>query len=78
VENIPVNPIPVAKQYLMRDDVVLYTIGLGEADDVLMTKLARDIGRGEYFRATSFVELWHFYNVLAQKFSISLKIKATG
>ncbi|MFX0099539.1 MAG: ubiquitin-like protein [Candidatus Hodarchaeota archaeon] len=75
--DIPVNPIPVAKQDLMREDVVIFTIGLGEADDVLMTKLAKDIGRGEYFRATSIKALWRFYDELAQRFSIATRYKGS-
>ena len=71
---IPVNPIPVAKEYLMEDDIVIFTIGLGEADDLLMKKLANDIGRGEYYRATSLKAFWRFYDNLAQKFSIAAKI----
>nr|MDO8113095.1 VWA domain-containing protein [Candidatus Sigynarchaeota archaeon] len=74
-KSIPVNPIPVVKQYLIKDDVVLYAIGIGEADDVVMHRIA-DLGRGEYFRATNFKELWRFYDILAQKFTIAAKIKS--
>lgn len=73
-QNIPVNPVPVVKQHLVRDDIVVYTIGIGEADDDVMQRIA-DLGRGEYFRATNFKELWRFYDILAQKFSIAAKIK---
>ncbi|MBD3186163.1 VWA domain-containing protein [Candidatus Bathyarchaeota archaeon] len=73
LKNIPVNPIPVLKQHLMKSNVVVYTIGIGEADDVLMSRLA-ELGRGEYFRATSFQDLWRFYDILAQKFSIAAKV----
>ncbi|MEX2682479.1 MAG: VWA domain-containing protein [Candidatus Sigynarchaeota archaeon] len=76
-QGIPVNPIPVVKQYLVREDIVLYTIGIGEADDVVMQRIA-DLGRGEYFRATNFKELWRFYDILAQKFSIAAKIKTAN
>lgn len=73
LRGIPVNPVPVAKQELMKQGVVLYTIGLGEADDILMQKLGRDIGRGEYFRASSLRELGVFYDKLAKNFSIAAK-----
>ncbi|MHA1715704.1 MAG: hypothetical protein ACTSXP_08660 [Promethearchaeota archaeon] len=76
-QNIPVNPIPVVKKLLNKEDVVLYTIGLGEADDVLMEKLA-EIGKGEFFRAESFQELWQFYDALAQRFSMVTKTKFTA
>ncbi|MHA1792645.1 MAG: VWA domain-containing protein [Promethearchaeota archaeon] len=76
-ENIPVNPIPIVKKYLMREDVVIYAIGLGEADDTMMGKIA-ELGRGEYFRATNFQELWRFYDMLAQKFSIATRVKSQG
>lgn len=69
VENVPVNPIPVAKKIFGNENLVLYTIGLGEADDAVMSRLAR-LGRGEFFRANSFAELWRFYDILAQKFSM--------
>ncbi|MHA1999781.1 MAG: vWA domain-containing protein [Promethearchaeota archaeon] len=73
-KNIPVNPIPVVKDVLMRKDIVVYTIGLGEADDIVMGRIA-ELGRGEYFRATNFQELWRFYDLLAQKFSIAARVK---
>lgn len=74
VQGIPVNPIPVLKQHLVREDIVVYSIGLGEADDAVMSRIA-ELGRGEYFKATNFQELWRFYDILAQKFSIAAKIK---
>jgi len=74
-QNVPVNPIPVVKQYLIKDDVVIYTIGIGEADDQVMQRIA-NLGRGEYFKASDFKELWRFYDILAQKFSIAAKIKS--
>jgi uncharacterized protein YegL len=72
---IPVNPIPVAREFLAKAGVVMFTIGLGEADDLLMEKLGREVGRGDYLKATSLEQLWHFYDELAGKFSISIKSK---
>nr|MDO8113976.1 VWA domain-containing protein [Candidatus Sigynarchaeota archaeon] len=76
-ENIPVNPIPVAKQYLMRDDIVIFTIGIGEADDILMQKLATE-GHGEYYRETSLKSFWQLYDNLAQKFMIAAKLPTSS
>ncbi|MBN2153538.1 MAG: VWA domain-containing protein [Candidatus Lokiarchaeota archaeon] len=70
---IPVNPIPVAREFLAKEGVVIYTIGLGEADDLLMEKLGRDVGRGDYLKATNLLQLWRFYDDLASKFSISIR-----
>ncbi len=70
VKGIPVNPVPVARQ-IMREGLVLYTIGMGEADDLLMQIIGKDIGRGEYFRASNLGELWNFYESLAKHFSIA-------
>jgi len=70
---IPVNPIPVAREFLAKEGVVIYTIGLGEADDLLMEKLGREIGRGDYLKATSLLQLWRFYDELAKTFAISIR-----
>ncbi len=70
---IPVNPIPVAREFLAKEGVVIFTIGLGEADDLLMEKLGREVGRGDYLKATSLLQLWRFYDELANKYSISIK-----
>ncbi|MHA1731258.1 MAG: VWA domain-containing protein [Promethearchaeota archaeon] len=68
---IPVNPIPVVKRDIASmPGVVLYCIGIGEADDALMQKLAEN-GRGEYFKADSFADLWKNYDTLAQRFAIA-------
>ncbi|MEX2680946.1 MAG: hypothetical protein Q6373_005055, partial [Candidatus Sigynarchaeota archaeon] len=72
---IPVNPIPVAREFLTKEGVVIYTIGLGEADDLLMEKLGRDIGRGDYLKATSLLQLWRFYDELAKTFAFSIRPK---
>ncbi len=69
---IPVNPIPIAKDYFAnRTEWVLYTIGIGEADVELMKKLA-EIGRGEFFKADDFGELAKWYDMLAQRFAITV------
>ncbi len=71
--NIPVNPLPIVKKDIASiPGCVLYTIGIGEADDAILTKLAM-AGRGEYFKAKSFSELWKFYDTLAQRFAIAAK-----
>ncbi|GAB4312720.1 MAG: hypothetical protein Kow0069_13530 [Promethearchaeota archaeon] len=72
-EGIPVNPIPVARKLAAVPGVVLYCVGIGEADDALMTKLA-ETGRGEYFKADSFAELWKNYDTLAQRFAIAANV----
>ncbi len=73
VPEIPVNPIPIVKKEVAsKEGVALYAIGIGEADDKLMEKIA-EYGRGEYFKANSFGELWKFYDTLAQRFAIAAK-----
>lgn len=68
---IPVNPVPVVKQDIAtKPGVVLYCIGIGEADDAQLQRLA-ELGRGEYFKADSFADLWKNYDTLAQRFAIA-------
>nr|MDO8062637.1 VWA domain-containing protein [Candidatus Freyrarchaeum guaymaensis]HDO80675.1 VWA domain-containing protein [Candidatus Bathyarchaeota archaeon] len=70
---IPVNPIPVVRNYFSgRPEWVLYTIGIGEADVELMRRLA-EIGRGEFFKADDFGDLTRWYDLLAQRFAISVR-----
>ncbi|MFX0092517.1 MAG: VWA domain-containing protein [Candidatus Hodarchaeota archaeon] len=69
---IPVNPIPVLRRLInAHPNAVVYTIGLGEADFELLNRMA-EIGRGEFFNATSFDKLWKWYDTLAQRFSIAV------
>lgn len=70
---IPVNPIPIVRDYFsQKTDWVLYTIGIGEADMELMRRLA-EIGRGEAFKADDFGDLARWYDMLAQRFAITVK-----
>ena len=70
-----VNPIPVVKKHA--EDVpetVLYTIGLGEADRLMLRKLG-EIGRGGSLMADDLETLVDFYDSLAQSFQMTLKMK---
>ena len=66
------NPIPVLRRLCnAHPNAVVYSIGLGEADFELLNKIA-EIGRGEFFKATSFDQLWKWYDTLAQRLSIAV------
>jgi hypothetical protein len=72
-----INPVPIARK-CGRDypNTVLYTIGLGEADNRLLKRLA-EIGRGEFYEANDLGELTKFYDLLARRFMIALKTEAS-
>jgi len=71
-----INPVPIVRK-CARDypNTVLYTIGLGEADNRLLKRLA-EIGRGEFYEANDLGELTKFYDLLARRFMIALKTEA--
>lgn len=72
-----INPVPIARK-CGRDypNTVLYTIGLGEADNRLLKRLS-EIGRGEFYEANDLGELTKFYDLLARRFMIALKTEAS-
>ncbi|TET32333.1 MAG: VWA domain-containing protein [Candidatus Heimdallarchaeota archaeon] len=72
-----INPVPIARK-CGRDypNTVLYTIGLGEADNRLLKRLS-EIGRGEFYEANDLGELTKFYDLLARRFMIALKTDAS-
>ncbi len=72
-----INPVPIVRK-CARDysNTVLYTIGLGEADNRLLKRLS-EIGRGEFYEATDLGELTKFYDLLARRFMIALKTEAS-
>ena len=68
-----VNPIPIVKEMAAQyPDSVLYTIGLGEADHLLLKALA-EIGKGSNLPASDLGELWKYYDSLAQNFQMAIK-----
>ncbi|MCF2142146.1 MAG: VWA domain-containing protein [Candidatus Heimdallarchaeota archaeon] len=71
-----INPVPIVRK-CARDypNTVLYTIGLGEADNRLLKRLS-EIGRGEFYEANDLGELTKFYDLLARRFMIALKTEA--
>lgn len=70
-----VNPIPVVrKQVEVHPEVVLYTIGLGEADRLMLRRVG-EIGRGGSLMANNMEELVDFYDSLAQNFQMVVKMK---
>lgn len=72
---VGVNPIPVVKKYIQdHQDVVLYSIGLGEADRLMLRKIG-EIGRGGSLMADDLEMLVNFYDSLAQNFQIVVKTK---
>ena len=73
---VGLNPVPVVKEYAAKyPESVLYTIGLGEADNHLLKTLA-GLGRGNFFAANDLGELWLYYDNLAKSFQMA--IKTTG
>ncbi len=72
-----INPVPIVRK-CARDypNTVLYTIGLGEADNRLLKRLS-EIGRGEFYEANDLGELTKFYDLLARRFMIALKTEAS-
>jgi hypothetical protein len=71
--DLGVNPIPIVKEMATKyPDSVLYTIGLGEADHLLLKAMA-EIGRGSNLPAADLGELWKYYDSLAQNFQMAIK-----
>lgn len=71
--DLGVNPIPVVKEMAAQyPDSVLYTIGLGEADHLLLRAMG-EIGRGSNLPAADLGELWKYYDSLAQNFQMAIK-----
>ncbi|MHA2369803.1 MAG: hypothetical protein ACXADX_13375 [Candidatus Hodarchaeales archaeon] len=71
--DLGVNPIPIVKEMAANyPDSVLYTIGLGEADHLLLKAMA-EIGRGSNLPAADLGELWKYYDSLAQNFQMAIK-----
>ena len=70
-----VNPIPVVrKQVEEHPEVVLYAIGLGEADRLMLRRVG-EIGRGGSLMADDLETLIDFYDSLAQNFQMVVKMK---
>ena len=70
-----VNPIPVVKKHVKNHpEVVLYIIGLGEADLLMLRKIG-EIGRGGSLIAEDLETLIDFYDSLAQNFQMVVKMK---
>lgn len=70
-----VNPIPIVKKYIEDyPDVVLYAIGLGEADRLMLKRMG-EIGRGGSLMADDLSTLVEFYDSLAQNFQMVVKMK---
>jgi uncharacterized protein YegL len=70
-----VNPIPVVrKQVENNPEVVLYAIGLGEADRLMLRRVG-EIGRGGSLMADDLETLIDFYDSLAQNFQMVVKMK---
>ena len=73
--DLGVNPIPVVKKHVEENpEAVLYTIGLGEADRLMLRRLG-EMGRGGSLMADDLETLIDFYDQLAQNFQITLKMK---
>lgn len=61
------NPIPIISKLIApRSDVVLYIIGVGEANDEQLRSMA-ELAKGEYIRPVDMDELIKIYNRLAQE-----------
>ncbi|UCE12243.1 MAG: VWA domain-containing protein, partial [Candidatus Heimdallarchaeota archaeon] len=70
-----VNPIPVVRSNVEEHpDVVLYAIGLGEADRLMLRRVG-EIGRGGSLMADDLETLIDFYDSLAQNFQMVVKMK---
>ncbi len=70
-----VNPIPIVrKQVEEHPEVVLYAIGLGEADRLMLRRVG-EIGRGGSLMADDLETLIDFYDSLAQNFQMVVKMK---
>lgn len=70
-----VNPIPIVKKHVQENpEVVLYAIGLGEADRLMLKRIG-EIGRGGSLMADDLETLVDFYDSLAQSFQMVVKMK---
>jgi uncharacterized protein YegL len=70
-----VNPIPTVRRNAAEFlDVVIYCIGLGEADRLMLRKIG-EIGRGGSLMADDLETLINFYDSLAQNFQMVVKTK---
>lgn len=70
-----VNPIPIVRKQIENNpEVVLYAIGLGEADRLMLRRIG-EIGRGGSLMADKLIELIDFYDSLAQNFQMVVKMK---
>ncbi|MHA1975403.1 MAG: VWA domain-containing protein [Candidatus Hodarchaeales archaeon] len=70
-----VNPIPIVKKHVEQlPEVVLYAIGLGEADRLMLRKIG-EMGRGGSLMADDLETLIDFYDSLAQNFQMVVKMK---
>ena len=70
-----VNPIPVVRDHVAQlPEVVLYAIGLGEADRLMLRRVG-EIGRGGSLMADDLETLIDFYDSLAQNFQMVVKMK---
>ncbi|MFW9904100.1 MAG: VWA domain-containing protein [Candidatus Thorarchaeota archaeon] len=70
-----VNPIPVVRGKIEElPEAVLYAIGLGEADRLMLRRIG-EIGRGGSLMADDLEMLVDFYDSLAQNFQMVVKMK---
>lgn len=70
-----VNPIPVVRKKIEEiPEAVLYAIGLGEADRLMLRRIG-EIGRGGSLMADDLEMLVDFYDSLAQNFQMVVKMK---
>ncbi len=70
-----VNPIPIVKKQVEENpEAVLYAIGLGEADRLMLKRIG-EIGRGGSLMADDLETLVDFYDSLAQSFQMVVKMK---
>ncbi len=70
-----VNPIPVVRKHIeITPEAVLYAIGLGEADRLMLRRVG-EIGRGGSLMADDLEMLVDFYDSLAQNFQMVVKMK---
>ncbi|MHA2224333.1 MAG: hypothetical protein ACXAC8_03975 [Candidatus Hodarchaeales archaeon] len=70
-----VNPIPVVRNQVKDNpEAVLYAIGLGEADRLMLRRVG-EIGRGGSLMADDLETLIDFYDSLAQNFQMTVKMK---
>ena len=72
-----VNPLPIVKKCAEEHpESILYCIGLGEADRLMLRKLG-ETGRGGSLMAEDMESLTQFYDTLAKNFQLAVKARAT-